>query len=271
MRRAGFTLIELLVVIAVIAILMAILIPALRAVRQRGQAVVCASNLKQLSLALATYDQENATFPPGFDDFNYIPPSPPGGCVGNWLYDKMGAWWFHFLAPSLGTNFSRKSVFWCPSRTVQDPTPRANVLCGNYGVNRAICKDAPGVMTGEFVGKPLSAYRIRPPEATLLIADSGYALISWRAATSISTAPLGHPNRQPSFYVPGLRTNKGRTLFPGSDEDAMDGRHPAKSVNAGFADGHVNTLKADDLLVEENGGSYINRSPLWLPRLSKAN
>jgi len=52
---AGFTLIELLVVIAVIALLLALLIPAMRSVREQGYRVVCLSNLRQLTLAWRAY------------------------------------------------------------------------------------------------------------------------------------------------------------------------------------------------------------------------
>jgi len=58
-KRAGFTLIELLVVIAVIALLLALLFPALRSAREQGQRVVCLNNLKQLTLAWLVYAEEH--------------------------------------------------------------------------------------------------------------------------------------------------------------------------------------------------------------------
>jgi len=56
---AGFTLIELLVVVAIIALLMAILIPALQTAREQGKRAVCLSNLRQLTLAWIIYADEN--------------------------------------------------------------------------------------------------------------------------------------------------------------------------------------------------------------------
>ncbi len=55
----GFTLIELLVVTAVMAILLAIFLPALRLARERGQRAVCLSNLRQLTLAWLAYADEH--------------------------------------------------------------------------------------------------------------------------------------------------------------------------------------------------------------------
>jgi prepilin-type N-terminal cleavage/methylation domain-containing protein/prepilin-type processing-associated H-X9-DG protein len=66
MRRAqaGFTLIELLVVIAVIAILAALLIPALSRAKERSRRTFCASSLRQIALAALMYaDEQEDTFP----------------------------------------------------------------------------------------------------------------------------------------------------------------------------------------------------------------
>jgi prepilin-type N-terminal cleavage/methylation domain-containing protein/prepilin-type processing-associated H-X9-DG protein len=64
-RARGFTLIELLVVIAIIAVLAALLLPALARAKQKTIQINCVSNLKQLSQALQMYADDNGDYLPG--------------------------------------------------------------------------------------------------------------------------------------------------------------------------------------------------------------
>lgn len=269
MKRSGFTLIELLLVIAIIAMLIGISVPVLLRARQQAEATICCSNLRRTALALAVYEQQNDTFPCGLDDVVPLPAPPPGGYVGYPMYDRMGWWWFHFLADGglLGWNLGRGTTLWCPSRRIQDPFPEENVLWANYGVNQAICKDAQG-QDSEFVGVPLGQDRISRPARTLLITDSGYSLINWYHATNTPPQSAGK-TRQDASYVPGLWINKERFIWPGHERDAINGRHAKKTVNVGFADGSVSRLKADDLLAECADSSQDNCFPLWLPNQTR--
>ena len=61
--RRAFTLLEVLIVIAILAVLMALLLPALAEVRRAQRRVACTSNLRQLAVGLRMYAQDNRRFP----------------------------------------------------------------------------------------------------------------------------------------------------------------------------------------------------------------
>jgi prepilin-type N-terminal cleavage/methylation domain-containing protein len=63
-RRDGFTLIELLVVLGIISILIALLLPAVQSAREAARGANCRSNLRQVGIALHSYEAVNGCFPP---------------------------------------------------------------------------------------------------------------------------------------------------------------------------------------------------------------
>lgn len=122
MKRHAFTLIELLVVIAIIAILAAILFPVFATAREKARQTTCASNLKQLGLAVVQYVQ----------DYDENMPSPAAATTTT--YSSTGQWscgmgWAGILYPYVKS----RGVYTCPS----DPTlmPNSNYAEISYAIN----------------------------------------------------------------------------------------------------------------------------------------
>jgi prepilin-type N-terminal cleavage/methylation domain-containing protein/prepilin-type processing-associated H-X9-DG protein len=116
-NTTGFTLIELLVVIAIIAVLMAVLFPALQRAREQSRRVTCANNLKQINTSLQMYGNENNA-------------QLPLNVGGYWLWDiaystsdfiiRTGGSKDTFYCPSDRSKNADMAIVWC---FTQDPRP----------------------------------------------------------------------------------------------------------------------------------------------------
>ncbi len=114
--RYAFTLIELLVVVAIIAVLMAILLPALNGARERAKEVACLSNLRQIGVGIRIYADENNGYMPTF----FVADSQAESTSDNTKY----GWFCNLLTTQLGES---PKIWNCPS----EPTSRWLRLTNN--------------------------------------------------------------------------------------------------------------------------------------------
>jgi prepilin-type N-terminal cleavage/methylation domain-containing protein len=155
---AAFTLIELLMVIAIIAILAALLLPALASAKQKAKSIQCLSNLKQWGLAFTMYAQDGNDFVPEEGDTT-AGINDPGSATAT---DNYRFAWYNCVGPSIsqpplvnlyGANNSpanpplpdSKSIFACPSAPPPtaalgyDLPPTVRKAYFMYGENARLC------------------------------------------------------------------------------------------------------------------------------------
>jgi prepilin-type N-terminal cleavage/methylation domain-containing protein len=169
----GFTLIELLVVIAIIALLLSIVIPALKKVKERGKAIVCLSNQRSVILGSITYSvSNNDYYPPSV--FNIL----PSGAI-----DMMQPFGYSFDIRSfnsfedgkrrptgvgmlLGSGFEVEGKFYhCPAlNTWAAVNPYSNTACAGHGMDLTVEQGAKtfwkGVGASQWNNPAADKYRI---------------------------------------------------------------------------------------------------------------
>ena len=176
----GFTLIELLVVISIIALLIAILLPALGGAREAARAVKCKSNLRQLGISTAMYADES-------DD--YLLPL-------NWLRK---------VEPYLGIDYAsgKADVLWCPTEPTAPPLSTTSATTGfiygqqQYGINFLL------INPSTFNAPKFKRDQINLPERILYFGESENYYVRHQAGTSFlrSDFDVRHSEGMNSLWV----------------------------------------------------------------------
>jgi prepilin-type processing-associated H-X9-DG protein len=251
--RTAFTLVELLVVIGIIALLIGVLLPALIGARQRGYDLKCASNVRQLCVALVNYSVEfKGKFPPNIG---------ASGPDVNWWYDADRIGRFLPKTTQFGTSSVGGTVFICPNDE--------NAL-RSYGFNVY----ASSAVDTAYQKPPFAKYfssNSKPATALFLIGETysrftgtttggstGYATgnVVGLSGTSFASATSGQGNYPGKRWIGNLSIDTSSRFgivpceFDYSRHRKRGEGHGTESkgrMNIGFADGHVEMIAADDL------------------------
>ncbi len=145
--RGGFTLVELLVTVSIIAILAGLVIPAVQSVREAGRRAQCVSNLRQIGLALHSYESVHGMFPPGqltdqygtirnsYSEFAFVLPYLEQGALFSSI--NMDFHDFETASQPLVINHTarntRLSVYLCPGDGEQNHSCSYRLNRGRFG------------------------------------------------------------------------------------------------------------------------------------------
>ncbi len=116
-RRRAFTLVELLVVIGIIAVLIALLLPALQGAREQARTVRCLANVRTLATGVLLYVNDNSGFFPDCEPFGFYDPNTSTNTITGWVGGTSAL--TSITGGKLYKYVNNTSVYRCPS----DPYP----------------------------------------------------------------------------------------------------------------------------------------------------